>query len=264
MHFSTAASLISLAFEGFEVELKNLVSVFNKLLPLLFFVSFQVHSDLLQVLKNLFDSSVMVAFSWVCIKPQNMLHSQLFGAIFEEIPVVRRSECVHEPSLSVVVILGLFVLVAIFLVVVQFVVLNPCLVVLVNQFFDLIRSLSSESLQQDVVFYILQHMVVHMLQHFSGVKPHLLILLIKVTIPHPVSSILLPLCSLFFSLFLLIRKTASTFIVQPLLNNLLVSRNASFFFFFSFFQRHPVSFSFLLSFLGFSGLSELNIAHEHD
>jgi len=71
-------------------------------LPFLLLVSLEVHTDLLNVGKDLFDSAVAVTVLWFCVISEDMIDSIWHWTIFEEVPVIRRSDGVHESSLLVV------------------------------------------------------------------------------------------------------------------------------------------------------------------
>jgi hypothetical protein len=125
-----------------------------------------------------------------------MLDLELLSSILEEVPVVWGSNSVHEFSLLTFNLLSLFVFFSFFAKKLLLVHDSFSMVVL-NNLLDLGGFSTFISLEEDVIFDVLQDHIVDVLQVLGRLKPLLLISFIKVAIPYPVSSIDLPLLIFF-------------------------------------------------------------------
>ena len=167
---------------------EDLESMLSQSLPFLLLVSLEVHTDLLNVGKDLFDSSIAVTVLWFCVISEEMIDSIWLWTIFEEVPVVRRSYGVHETSL-LVVNFGLLLK--------DFTVRdhqslgvgNSQIVVILNRRFNFILFHSFEAFKENIVLDVLQDVIIDVFQGFSGVQPLLHVLLREIRVPDPKATI---------------------------------------------------------------------------
>ena len=134
--------------------MENLEGILSQSLPLLLFVFLEVHSDLFDVSEDLLDSSVSVAVLWFSVVSKDMVNSIGHRTIFEEVPVIWRSDGIHESPL-LVVNLGLLFKDITVLSHQLLGVGDSHLVVILDEGLDLIWFHSFEAFKEDVVLDIL-------------------------------------------------------------------------------------------------------------
>ena len=146
------------------------------------------------------NSTVFVARLRTGLSPQNV-RNLLFRGILEEVPDRWRSHRVQLLQLLLVIRCLFEVFVRSFLP--QFLLIrNSFRLIVINNLLDLIFFQRLKTFEEDVVFNVLENLLIDVLECLHCIEPGLLVLFIEIAFPYPVPSKLLSLS--FFKMLLLL------------------------------------------------------------
>ena len=167
--------------------LEDLEGEAQQLVPFGFFVAFEVETDGLDGFENGLDSAVGVGLGGVSVIAQDMLYIVIRVLIvFKEVPVLRRTELVHEPSLLHVLHSNLLILFSL-LATVGLLPSDSLFLVILDELtkFVSLKLFSFKTLKQDEVLDVLAHMLIDVFKRLNCSEPSVLLFGVVVLIPDP-------------------------------------------------------------------------------
>jgi hypothetical protein len=147
-------------------------------------VSRQMKSDRVDVLEHILDSAIYVALLGLCLSAKDVRDLDLLACLLivleEEVPAEGRLHVVDEGALLVSLLVHLLLLLG-----AVWLLLSAVVQILIYDLLHIVELLALETLQQNVVFYVLKDMGVDATQLLRTIHPLFFLLIIEVLFPDP-------------------------------------------------------------------------------